>query len=90
MKKLIYQIEGHTGVYNSETKEIEQQLSLAGISIENPTNEDVARAAKIAYNGEYEVFDDGQLGPVLTPTQLDIIEAQIAYTAMMTDTLLEV
>ena len=26
--------------------------------------------------------------PVLAPTQLDIIEAQITYTAMMTDTLL--
>lgn len=25
-----------------------------------------------------------------TPTQLDVIEAQVAYTAMMTDTLLEV
>lgn len=25
-----------------------------------------------------------------TPSQLDIIEAQVAYTAMMTDTLLEV
>ena len=25
-----------------------------------------------------------------TPTQLDIIEAQVSYTAMMTDTLLEV
>ena len=26
----------------------------------------------------------------LTPSKLDIIEAQVAYTAMMTDTLLEV
>lgn len=28
--------------------------------------------------------------PEPTPTQLDIIEAQVTYTAMMTDTLLEV
>ena len=28
--------------------------------------------------------------PEEKPTQLDIIEAQVAYTAMMTDTLLEV
>ena len=28
--------------------------------------------------------------PEPEPTQLDIIEAQVAYTAMMTDTLLEV
>jgi hypothetical protein len=27
--------------------------------------------------------------PISTPTQLDRIEAQVAYTAMMTDTLLE-
>lgn len=28
--------------------------------------------------------------PVQKPSQMDIIEAQVAYTAMMTDTLLEV
>ena len=28
--------------------------------------------------------------PEVTPTQLDIIEAQVTYTAMMTDTLMEV
>lgn len=28
--------------------------------------------------------------PAETPSQLDIIEAQVTYTAMMTDTLLEV
>lgn len=28
--------------------------------------------------------------PVTEPTQLDLIEAQVTYTAMMTDTLLEV
>lgn len=28
--------------------------------------------------------------PIQTPSQLDIIEAQVTYTAMMTDTLLEV
>ena len=40
-----------------------------------------------AYNGEYEIIDDGKPEPA--PTQLDRIEAQAAYTAMMTDTLLE-
>ena len=40
-----------------------------------------------AYNGEYTVEDDGVLAE---PTQADRIEAQVAYTAMMTDTLLEV
>jgi hypothetical protein len=45
-------------------------------------------AKKEAYNGEYIIEDDGQPDPMAEPTQLDRIEAQIAYTAMMTDTLL--
>ena len=44
----------------------------------------------IAYNGEYTIEDDGQPEPVSAPSQLDVIEAQVTYTAMMTDTLLEV
>lgn len=51
---------------------------------------DLERIKKIAYNGEYEVFDDGEPEPAEVPTQLDRIEAQTTYTAMMTDTLLEV
>ena len=42
----------------------------------------------IAYNGEYTVEDIPD--EEVAPTQLDIIEAQATYTAMMTDTLLEV
>lgn len=45
-------------------------------------------AKQEAYNGEYtieEVADE-----VAEPTQLDRIESQVTYTAMMTDTLLEV
>jgi hypothetical protein len=44
----------------------------------------------IAHNGEYTIEDDGQPEPVNVPSQLDVIEAQMTYTAMMTDTLLEV
>ena len=41
-------------------------------------------------NGEY-VYDPIPVEPgVEEPSQLDIIEAQVTYTAMMTDTLLEV
>jgi hypothetical protein len=47
-------------------------------------------AKKEAYNGEYAIEDDGQPDLTQEPTQLDRIEAQIAYTAMITDTLLEV
>lgn len=54
----------------------------------NKANEEIAK--KEAYNGEYTIEDDGQPKPAEEPTQLDRIEAQMTYTAMMTDTLLEV
>ena len=50
-------------------------------------NEEIAK--REAYNGEYTIEDDG-IEEDATPSQLDIIEAQVTYTAMMTDTLLEV
>ena len=48
-------------------------------------NVEIAKAQ--SYNGEYaieDIPDEPQ-----EPTQLDRVEAQVAYTAMMTDTLLE-
>lgn len=48
-------------------------------------NEEIAKAE--AYNGEYTIEDDGEPEPA--PTQIDRIEAQVAYTALMTDTLME-
>ena len=54
------------------------------------SEENEARAKSEAYKGEYIIEDNGQPDPVEKPTQLDVIEAQVAYTAMMTDTLLEV
>ena len=51
------------------------------------TNEEIVKAE--AYNGEYEILDDGK-EEITVPTQLDRIESQVTYTAMMTDTLLEV
>lgn len=50
-------------------------------------SENLAIAKREAYNGEYTIEDDGEPEPA--PTQLDRIEAQTTYTAMMTDTLLE-
>lgn len=50
-------------------------------------NEELAKQE--AHNGEYTIEDDG-IEEIFAPTQLDIIEAQITYTAMMTDTLMEV
>lgn len=52
------------------------------------SNEQIVK--EIACNGEYTIEDDGQPDPAETPSQLDVIEAQVTYTAMMTDTLLEV
>ena len=46
-------------------------------------NEKIAKAE--AYNGEYEIIDDGEPEP--ESSQLDRIEAQTTYTALMTDTL---
>lgn len=47
----------------------------------------LAIAQREAYNGEVTVEDIED--PVTEPTQLDQIEAQVTYTALMTDTLLE-
>ena len=54
------------------------------------SEESFEAAEREAYNGEYEIYDDGQTDPIDVPTQLDRIEAQTTYTAMMTGTLLEV
>ena len=63
MKKLIYKIEGYTDVYNPDTEELEQKTSIATVTIDNPTDEDIARAAEVAYGGEYTIEDDGQPDP---------------------------
>lgn len=47
--------------------------------------EDIAK--KEAHNGEYEIVEVED--PVIVPTQLDRVEAQGVYTAMMTGTLLD-
>lgn len=52
------------------------------------TEENLKIVQAEAYNGEYTIEDDGE--PEEKPSPLDILEAQVTYTAMMTDTLLEV
>lgn len=71
-----------------ETEEVTQIFSDVEIrcTAEN-FDANYAIAEKETY-GEITVEDDGE-EEVSEPTQLDIIEAQVAYTAMMTDTLLE-
>ena len=52
----------------------------------NEANEAIAK--REAHNGEYTIEDDGQPDPAEVPSQLDVIEAQVTYTALMTDTIL--
>lgn len=77
-----------TTVNHGTTEEPQIVEVLSAVTIGwNEANEEIAK--KEAYNGEYTIEDDG-VEETATPTQLDIIEAQVAYTAMMTNTLLEV
>jgi hypothetical protein len=53
------------------------------------SEENLLIAQQEAENGEYSIIEiEDEMAAV--PTQLDKIEAQITYTAMMTNTLLEV
>ena len=45
-------------------------------------NKEIAKAE--ADNGECTIVDDGQPDPVSIPSQLDRIESQMTYLAMMT------
>ena len=76
MKKLIYKIEGYTVVCNPETEEVEQKLSLAKVTVDNPTDEDITRAAEVAYNGEYNIEDDG-IEEVVEPSTQDDTDAML-------------
>lgn len=84
MKIIKYQLCTEVNHGTEEQPKIEQMFS--GVSNRwSEANEAIAKAE--AYNGEYTIEDDGKPEPA--PTQLDRIEAQSTYTAMMTDTLLE-
>ena len=67
-----------------EWKEVPNEIMLSYCEY----NEQIAK--REGHNGEYEIVDDGQPDPAEVPSQLDVIEAQVTYTALMTDTLLEV
>lgn len=89
MKVIKYKAKGFTEVYNPETESIQKQEIFVTASMPySEANEEIAK--REAYNGEYTIEDDGQPEPEAQPTQMDVIEAQVTYTAMMTDTLLEV
>lgn len=84
MKIIKYQICTEVNHGTEDEPNIEQLFS--GVSLGwSEANEEIAKSE--AYNGEYTIEDDGKPEPA--PTQLDRLEAQTTYTAMMTDTLLE-
>lgn len=84
MKIIKYQLCTEVNHGTEEQPNIEQVFSEVSLGW-SEANEEIAKAE--AYNGEYTIEDDGKPEPA--PTQLDRIEAQTTYTAMMTDTLLE-
>lgn len=76
MKKIIYRTapdeNGNSQSFKLMSKT--EQAYLANLEI----------AKKEAYNGEYTIEDDGTPDTIEQPTQLDRIESQVAYLAMMT------
>ena len=84
MKVIKYQLCTEVNHGTEDEPNIEQLFSEV-TSEWSEGNEKIAKAE--AYNGEYTIEDDGKPEPA--PTQLDRLEAQTTYTAMMTDTLME-
>lgn len=82
MKVIKYQLCTEVNHGTKDQPNIEQVFSAVTLGW-SAANEQIAKAE--AYNGEYIIEDDGKPEPA--PTQLDRIEAQTAYTALMTDTL---
>lgn len=46
------------------------------------SNEEIAK--KEAYNGEYEIYDDGQPDLINEPTEAEKLDARLTYLEMMT------
>lgn len=84
MKVIKYQLCTKVNHGTEDEPNIEQVFSAVTLGW-NEGNEKIAKAE--AYNGEYTIEDDSEPDP--PPTQMDRLEAQTTYTAMMTDTLLE-
>ncbi len=83
MKIIKYQLCTEVNRGTEQEPEIEQIFTAVSLGW-SEANEKIAKSE--AYNGEYTIEDDGKPEPA--PTQLDRLEAQTTYTAMMTDTLL--
>lgn len=89
MKFIKYKIMQETNIGTEEEPNIRKELrdvSLGPMS-DVAFEANYAMAVAEAYNGEVTV-EEVEDEPA-EPTQLDRVEAQVTYTAMMTDTLLE-
>ena len=84
MKVLKYRLMTEVNRGTEERPDIQQIFSDVTMGWSESNEED---AIKEAYNGEYTIEDVPDKPQ--EPTQLDRVEAQATYTAMMTDTLLE-
>ena len=85
MKLIKYQMLQTTIIDGAEQPQSEENMS----SVTGPYSAENEEAAKReAYKGEYEIFENGIPEPLAQPTLLDRLEAQLAYTAMITDTLI--
>ena len=72
--------------YPNGGKDVEKVIDVAGVEARAAWEEYEDILRYIEYSEEELAIKKEQENK---PTQLDIIEAQVAYTAMMTDTLLE-
>ena len=80
MKKLIYQIDGYTSVYNPETETVEQHRSFATVEVlcENQVQFDecYANAEKVAVG---EIIVEGEFDTA-TATTDDVLNALLGVT----------
>lgn len=89
MKELKYRLMTEVNVGSEEEPVIEQVFTNKSITCANERFEaNLAVAKAEAYNGE--VFVEDVVGEIVAHPTLDWVESQLTYTAMMTDTLLEV
>ena len=85
MKVIKYNLCTHVNYGTEEAPELVPMLSAVKMQW-NECNEQIAKAE--AWEGRYSIEEEPE--EVTAPTRMDAMEAQLAYTAMMTDTLLEV
>ena len=78
MKHVHYKTIGRSLEYSHETNQIERKEVIVPVTrVWSDASEELAKME--AYNGEYEIFDDGQPEPDTTTTD-DILNALLGVT----------